>query len=792
MLWSSFDLVSSGRTHRLFKKKREKRKIAMEIVVSISAKIGEYLVAPIARQFGYLVSFSSNIENLREQVEKLDEKRDDVQLLVDAARRNVETIRQDVEGWLNRVDEIKRDASTIFEEKDEIQKGSLNGCCPNLKSRYLLSRKAKKKTHDVLKLQDDSKFDRVSNPAHPIGIISSSTGGYRGFGSRISTTKEVMEALKNEQINMIGICGMGGVGKTTMVKEVAKIAQDEKLFDEIVIAVVSQNPNLEKIQDEIADTLGVKFEEKSLHGRASKLRERLMNSKRIFVILDDVWSRLDLEAIGIPFGDDHKGCKIVLTSRNEGVCDDMGTKKNIPIGILLEEEAWNLFKDIAGISIGTAGPNSVERLVAKECQGLPLAIVTLGSALKNRNKRTWEDALQQLKKSIAVNIRGVQVKVFSHLELSYNYLESEEAKPCFLICSLFPEDSNIPIEDLVRYGMGLELFKGTSTVEEARNRVHAMVEELKRCYLLLDGTSKQEQCVKMHDVVRDVAISIASRDEHGFMVKCDEALKEWPKKDSSRHYAISLRCSSEMHGFPDHLNYPKLQLLKLECDRCLHKIPDDFFVGMKELKVLALSGMLVATLPVSVRCLTNLRTLSLSNCELRDVSIIGELRNLQILRIKRSIEVLPKEVGQLASLKLLDWSGGKFLPSVLSGLSKLEELYTGRVMREEGKEPSNASVATLMPWSHLTTLDVSMTSFRYLPNDIPFGNLKKFNIRIGGYKNEWRRVNEWDRVKNQLALANGDDLSVFVDSGITVLLNRTETLELYTKGLMNVLYDLDN
>ncbi|KAL7170113.1 hypothetical protein ACSBR2_035045 [Camellia fascicularis] len=84
-----------------------------------------------------------------------------------------------------------------------------------------------------------------------------------------------MEALKDDIFHMIAICGMGGVGKTTMVKEVAKRANKEKLFDEVVVAVVSQIPDKRKIQGEIGDKLGLKFEEETELGRANRLCERL-------------------------------------------------------------------------------------------------------------------------------------------------------------------------------------------------------------------------------------------------------------------------------------------------------------------------------------------------------------------------------------------------------------------------------------------------------------------------------------------------------------------------------------
>jgi hypothetical protein len=95
-----------------------------------------------------------------------------------------------------------------------------------------------------------------------------------------------------------------------------------------------------------------------------------------------------------------------------------------------------------------------------------------------------------------------------------------------LLCCLFPEDYNIPIEDLTRYAVGYELHQDVESIGDARKRVYVEVKKLKACCMLL--VTETEEHVKMHDLVRDVAIQIASSKEYGFMVKAGIGLKEWP------------------------------------------------------------------------------------------------------------------------------------------------------------------------------------------------------------------------------------------------------------------------
>lgn len=137
---------------------------------------------------------------------------------------------------------------------------------------------------------------------------------------------QIVELLKGEECETICVYGMGGVGKTTLVKDVGKKLKKDHLFDEVAMAVVSLAPDLIKIQDEIADALGLEFQDEKGIERAGRLCGRLDTARRVLVILDDVWERLDLGAIGIPHGVNHRGCKILLTTQREHICNLMGSQ----------------------------------------------------------------------------------------------------------------------------------------------------------------------------------------------------------------------------------------------------------------------------------------------------------------------------------------------------------------------------------------------------------------------------------------------------------------------------------
>ncbi|KAI9076882.1 hypothetical protein K1719_041186 [Acacia pycnantha] len=69
--------------------------------------------------------------------------------------------------------------------------------------------------------------------------------GNEGIDSRVPIMNQILKELRNPSVNMIGLCGLGGVGKTTIAKEVAK---NQNIFKKVIMATVSQELNIEKIQ----------------------------------------------------------------------------------------------------------------------------------------------------------------------------------------------------------------------------------------------------------------------------------------------------------------------------------------------------------------------------------------------------------------------------------------------------------------------------------------------------------------------------------------------------------------
>ncbi|KAJ4713098.1 Disease resistance protein [Melia azedarach] len=729
----------------------------LEIIFDVVCKVAGCLAPPAERQSTYLVKYKSNFQNLQLELEKLKNKSSSIQHEVDEAKLNGEKIEECVQKWLKCVIKVvddDREGKFTKNEEIAVKSRCFIGLCPDLKMRYQLSKEAVKQHDDLVNLlQEAESFDRISYrsiPKYP--WLSSSNDyvprrpnkDYVPLQSRMSTLTNILNALSNPDLNMIGICGIHGTDNETPAREVAKHAWEKKLFDRVVFVEVSQHPNIEKIQRETAHSLGLLFSDIPESERAGRLCQRLRDEKKVLIILNNIWERLDLTAIGIPVGDDHKGCKILLAARSVDILErKMDSQRIFHVDVLDDEEAWSLFKEMAGDYIERVEFKSVATDVTKECGGLAFSIATVGRALRAKELCVWKDALLNLRRTTSMNFNDIKGKAYSAIELSYNLLDSKELKNFFLLIGY--ADITM-IDNLLMFGVGLGLFEDLG-MEEAQNRLRTFVHKLKDSCMLLEHKYDAERFF-MHDDVRDVAISIASRDQSIFLTRNEEGNhREWPNENTPKNYNSIVLIAREIRELPEVLDCPQLKLLSIYhfvfyynvgALGCRLKISDNFFKMVIELRVLDLTYMDLSPPPSSLGLLKNLRTLCLHHCNLDNMAIIGALEKLEILSIQRSvIKQLPVEVRQLTrlrSLEVVDCFGLKVIPpNVISHLSNLEELRTDSFAEWEAEgspERRNASLHELKHLPKLTALQICIKDANTLPRDLLFKGLERYKILI--------------------------------------------------------------
>ncbi|KAG8492335.1 hypothetical protein CXB51_009821 [Gossypium anomalum] len=348
--------------------------------------------------------------------------------------------KKEVENWLKDVKEMIREAQ-------EVENKVSNG-------RYLC-RACNGKLVDE-KTQEMQKFlDKAPNASEGLAIDGPSGGLPLPTSELVGeedVRKKIWACLIQEEVSKIGVWGMGGVGKTTIMKHIHNDLLKQQRFKRVIWVTISKEFNVMKVQDYIASALKLKEDlpkEGDKLGRATILSEMLKKAGKHVLILDDVWDKVSLEEVGVPEPSGGNDCKLVLTTRLERVCKYMGCEV-IKVEPLSEDKALILF-------LNKVGPNIVQsptimrtlKLVVKECAGLPLTIVVVAGTMKGEdNLIIWKNALGELIERIG-KVEGVEAEVIERLKFSFDHLKDEKVKHCFLYCTVYPEDYEIEKDELI-------------------------------------------------------------------------------------------------------------------------------------------------------------------------------------------------------------------------------------------------------------------------------------------------------------------------------------------------------
>jgi disease resistance protein RPS2 len=491
-------------------------------------------------------------------------------------------------------------------------------------------------------------------------------------------TKVIWSLLVDDEVSTIGIYGMGGAGKTTILKHIYnELLQKLDICDHVWWVTVSQDFSNNRLQNLIAKRLDLDLssEDDELH-RAAKLSEELRKEQKWILILDDLWNNFELHKVGIP--EKLKGCKLIMTTRSETVCYRMACQHKIKVKPLSNGEAWTLFMEKLGCDVALSPEvEGIAKAVARECAGLPLGIITVAGSLSGvHDLHGWRTTLKKLRES-----EFRDKKVFKLLRFSYNRLGDLALQQCLLYCALFPEDGVIEREELIGYLIDEGIIKGMRSRGDAFDEGHTMLNILENVCLLESVKMQFDDIrrVKMHDLIRDMAIHILQENLQ-YMVKAGAQLKELPDVEE---WTENLKTVSLMRNRFEEIpsshspRCPYLSTLLLCQNRLLGFIADSFFKQLHGLKVLDLSCTGIKNLPESVSDLVSLTALLLSCCDkLKHVPSLKKLTALKRLDLYwTTLEKMPQGMECLTNLRYLRMNGcgeKEFPCGILPKLSHLQ------------------------------------------------------------------------------------------------------------------------
>jgi hypothetical protein len=591
------------------------------------------------------------------------------------------------------------------------------------------------KQKDVLRLTE-SVGEESSKRSHMTSLVEESCiFGRDGDKEKIISLLLSNDASGNENLCVIPIVGMGGIGKTTLAQLVYNDERVKEHFKVQAWVCVSDEFDVLKLTKTILEEVdsSTNVDSKNLNLLQHALNKKLMGNK-FLLVLDDVWNEncADWEVLSNPFKSVAPGSMVIVTTRNDSVASIMRTAPTHRLNTLLEDDCWSLFAKHAFYDDNSDARHPelevIGRKIVKKCQGLPLAAKTIGGFLRCKlDVDEWE---RILKSELWDSPTTIKTNILPALSLSYTYLPSH-LKQCFAYCSIFPKDYVLNKYELVSLWMAEGFLKETKDKR---------MEEVGEDYLkdltsraLLEQSSGNKSSFVMHDLVNDLAKYVSG--QFTFKLGVDnshEIVNQTRHLSYIREPFNNFKKFEALYVARRLRTFFALNFQLPPSDLYLTKsVPLDLLPNLRCLRVLSLSHYRNMTeLPKSIGKIKHLRYLDLSSTPIKRLpNSICKLCNLQTLNLSgcKDLASLPRDMQKLINLRHLDISGTaiKKMPMQLSSLKCLQTLtkfiigkHSGACIEELGKLANlrgRLSVSELQNiLSHSKALKACLNDRKYL------------------------------------------------------------------------------
>ncbi|KAM4113538.1 hypothetical protein ACJW30_04G002800 [Castanea mollissima] len=648
-----------------------------EIILSVFAgEILGKLISVATEQINLAWGFKEDLTRLLDSLEMIQD------VLADAERRQESD--WSVRRWLQRLKDVAYDADDVLDEfayeilrqKVEIRnqmkkKVRLFFSFSNpIAFRIKMANKVKIIGDSLKRINDTANgfgLTRAGSVNDNLEIISSHqvTDSFLdhlevvGRGNLVSSIVDLLIKATNQQVSVIPIVGMAGLGKTTL----AKLLYNELLqghFDEKIWVCVSENFDYIRILRGILESLTHNSSTLKNKNEILECLKIQLKGKRYLLILDDVWNEdpviWDTLMSCLVAINSNLGNCIIVTTRSDNVARIIETLPRHHLNKLQEEECWSIIKKRVSTIPLNPDLEAIGRKIAKKCGGVPLVATILGGTMsRTKEKSKW----LAIENNEVWNSLHDSNEMLPILKFSFDHLPSPSLKQCFSYCSCFPKNYDIKKEELIQLWMAegfLQPSQGSHLVMEDIGNMYFDIFLLNSFFqdVKQDEHGNIISC-KMHDLVHDLALSI------------------------SKSETLILR--EDLGNDSNHVRHLFIQF----DGKIVPRIP--FSKGVKKLRTFISEDVALGIKFLDFKCLRVLKLYGYTKKELP--SSIGQLIHLRLLHLSStSIEALPKSITKLYNLQTLRiefCDHLKELPKDLKKLINLRHIYIKRTPKDIGK-----------------------------------------------------------------------------------------------------------